>query len=1168
MRSIDYKKLPLSLVDDLTELCNRRFIYRNMPGIITQDKTASKKTALLMIDVDNFKKINDTLGHLTGDKVLVGLSKILKSCASEKGITARYAGDEFIILLPGQGESRAREVGEALLKGASSAKWPLEGKTFEGLGLSIGIAAYPEDSSSLEDLIGRADEALYAAKSAGKNTVIEYKSVGKRVKDHIRLKQAFLRPPLINRKDELDKVKKQFNLSQGGRNRALLVDGEFGIGKTRLLEEVAASAEKQKAFLLFCKLGRKGEGGPLAGLAEILRLVSNSFDLNKLGNILAKLNDEELSQILYTYPKFKNLLKNPPSAQKPQGRAEDLFMGVCKILAKVANGRTFVLAVDNLHYANRLTLEFFSMLFKTAKLEKLLFIGAYEKEDVEKELENFFTKGDFTVIIPGALTKNEILQFVDSIFPGIKLDQELTEKICGISKGNPLLLGEILKALVENGFIRYEGNAWQSRGAEIAKVPHSLQDAVEPRIGKLDDETREVLSHAAMMDGRIELEVLKEFSGRNEGELHELLDRASEAGLIKSSDLSHNSISFRSAMARQALADKVPAGEAQDLHKKLAEIIKKRYKDELPTQVNRLIRHFELAMDTSAAAKYKNINREVNKSFSLSKSFAGLLEKIEKEKDEPVSIDELMERPLSQASAKIIKDVIVAFRAAVIGALLYPVGNKMRVDLQNSTHETILKVLKNDPTLTFTDAEGKLLVNGTELKQIDAKSTIGFAFVSLMKDYSINSITFKEGLGKQEFAYFLYYIASTEGEIKKEGGISALLKKGKISHIKVDEVKYEKISKLKEKAIGAGATEKESIPQPEPGADLLNMPVEEYLNPKTANKLDLIAEALFLDKKNEKVEKIVNKLSGMLNTAPAGDKSDIAKWAIQVSKPLLAYEKFRLLETLTKALMARSYRTEDREEYAGLCAGLQTISNRLIDKENFGQAKTIIRHFKEQIASGSTCTEEKKKIAGREFQKIAHPKVAAALVDALRKKLDAANYKNIAEILADLGEYALDSMLKLLVEKEDLKKDSFDLYVMRHSIATILKKIGKPAKDALQAMLTDARPYVVKNSIEVLGYIGDKDMVAVIAPSLHAASHQVRMQCALSLKKIRTEESMESLVELLKDANENVRETASAAIAESADKSFKEKLTPLLQDASTKGIAKKTIEKIEAKKGK
>ncbi|UCD54768.1 MAG: diguanylate cyclase [Candidatus Omnitrophota bacterium] len=1169
--SIDYKKLPLSLIDDLTQLCNRRFIYNNMPDIIAQDKTAAGKASLLMIDVDNFKNINDTFGHLAGDKVLVELAKRLDKYVSKKGIVARYAGDEFVILFPGQDEKQAYKLGEAMLQDISGLEWPIKDKNFEGLGLSIGVAAYPADSASLIDLIRCADEALYAAKNTGKNRILVYKSIDKEIKDRIRLRQVFLRPPFIDREKELEGLKKDYKTSQAGKRKALLVEGESGIGKTRLLEEFSVSAERQDTFLLFRKLGQRGEGGPLAGLAKLLHLVVNSFGLNKFGAILSELKDSELAEVLYIYPMFKKLAKDVSPATKPEGRAADLFSGLCKIMLKVTREKTLVLIVDNLHYANQLTLQFFSVLLGISKLNKFLFIGTYDKKAIEKTLRDFLAKGLFTTIKLEPLAKDEVTQLIESIFPGIKPEPKLVENLYKASKGNPLLLGEILKTLVENGSMQYKNKQWQSKAIGAGDIPASLRDTVEPRIDRLDDETKEMLSYVAVMGGKVELDILKKFSGYNEGRLFELLDRAINAGVIKLSDLkSYDSVSFQAGPARETLAKMIPAQKAAGLNQRLAELIKDHYKDELPVQLDRLIRHFELGMDKATALKYKNIAREIGQSFALSKRVRSLLEKIERQEEIPVSIEELLERPLSEASAKIIKDVVSAVRAAIVGALLYPAGNKMRSDLQDKAYEMILDVLRKDPTLTFTDAEDKLLINGSEPKQWDTKSAIGFAFISLMRDYNISSITFKHGLGKQEFTYFLHCIATPEEEVKNQGGLVALFEKGSIAHIKVDEVKYEKLSKLTERAIGIkGIKQQETFSTSQLSkGNLLDMPVEQYFDPKILGKLDLIIEAFLLNKKDAKVEKITNKLSENLDTTDAADKTTIAEGAVQLSKSLLKYEKFHLLETLTGSLINRSRRAKQPKEFAELSAGLQMIANRLIGKENFGQARTIIKHFKEQIEPDSAYTEQQKKVVEEEFQKIAHPKVTEALVNALKQKLDSSSYRNITEILAELGGYALNSLLKLLTEEEAPKKDAFDLYVMRHSVATILKKIGQPAKDALKEMLSDNRPYVVKNVIEVLGYIGGEDVVKILAPCFQGTSTQVRMQCVLSLKKIHTKEALKSLLELLKDSDGSIRQAASLAIAEIADPSFEKELAPLLANRSTKSIAEKTIQKIRAKKKK
>lgn len=1182
MSNIDTKKLPLSLIDDLTQLCNRRFIYNNMPKIITRTKTPAR-TSLFMIDVDDFKKVNDTFGHLAGDELLVELAKRMKKSVAENGIVARYAGDEFVILLPGQDEKQASTLGEVILREMTNFKWSIKDKKLAGLNLSMGVAVYPEDSTSISDLINRADQALYAAKNAGKNRILSYKSVSKEIKKRIKLKEVLLRPPLVNRTEEIETLKKHYKISDEGKKQALLAEGDSGIGKTRLLEEFAKWTEKQNSFFLFCKLVQKEEGGPLSGLAELLRIVTNSLDGDKLRDVLTKLPGPELAEILYLYPKLKKFVKNVSFERKPERRAANLFSGLCKILIGITHEKTLVLAVDDLHYANELTLQFFSIVFKLPKLAKLFFIGTYDKKSPNNLTgkraqrggtpEDFLGKDLFTSITLKPLIKDEVARLIVSIFSGIKLESKLIENLYETTKGNPLLLCEILKTLVEKGNIRYENNQWKSKAIEAKDIPDSLRNAVGPRIDKLDDETKEMLSYAAVMGRNIDLDILKKFSGYNEGYLMELLDRAVKAGLINIPDLRYNSVSFQTDPAREALSNMVSAQNAALLHQKLAGLIKQHYKDELSTRLGRLIRHLDLAKEKDSASEYRNLSQKLNEDFSLSTDLAPFLKKMEEEKEMEVSAEELLERPLTKKSVKIAEKAILTFRAAAIGSMLYPANHKERVRLQDRAYEAILEILHNDPVLTFTNLEGKLLVNGSDLKQMNIKEPIGATLIKLMEDYSINSMTFKHGLRREEFAYFLYHLASSEQKVKEGGGFVKLLKEGDISHIKVDEVRYEKASEIAKKVAGIKEIEKEKIGK-EPllaelaKGNLLNLSVEEYFDPKLLSKFGLIVEGLLINKNDKKVERIVNKFSADLNVEDMKDKSPLTEGAIQISETLLMYEKYHLLKTLTDALTNRFHRAQEPKEFTQLCVGLQGIANALIEKGNFAQAKTIVKDFKEQISPASDLTEEQRMVAGEQFGKIAHPKVTEALVNAFRKKLKSNDYANIVEILADLGEYALDSVLELLREEEKTEKDPFELYVIRHSVAMVLKKIGQPAIDSLKEMLADDRAYVVKNVIEVFGYIGNKDIVPLLVPALRDGPVEVRIQCVLTLKKIATGESLKLLCEALKDKDKEVRQKASLAITRTADQSFKKELEPLLKDESVKDIVKEIIQKIQAKKKK
>ena len=1167
-RSINTKELPLSLIDDLTQLCNRRFIYNNMPKIIVQEGALAKKISLFMLDIDNFKKVNDTFGHLAGDKLLVGLVRMMEKHVADKGIIARYAGDEFLILLPEQDEKEAHEFGQAMLEDLAKFKWSAGNRHFIGQGVSMGIAVYPEDSASLTELINCADQALYAAKRAGKNKILLYKAVTGEIKNRLRLRQALLRPSLVDRKEELGDLKEQYEKFHKGTSRqGMLVEGESGIGKTRLLEEFAGWVRGKNVLFLFCKLEKKEEGGPLAALAELFRLVKNSVDADRLGDSLTKLTPPELAEILYLYPAAKKLVKSALYKIKPGKRASNLFSGLHKILVDIAGGDALILVVDDLDYANQIALQFFSTLLEAPGVSKFLFAGAYGKENESEILNEFLSEHPFTTLKLRPLTIDEARQMVTSIFPGIKLAPKPVENIFKTCKGNPLLLCKILTALVEAGHIKYEDEQWSLEDVDIKDIPDSLESAAKSTLDTLDGETKEMLSTAAVMGEKVELDILKDLSGYNEGYLMELLDRATNAGLIKSPDLSYDSLSFQTESARKTLADMVPPQKANLIHQKLAELIKQYYKNELPTQLDRLIYHLDLAKDKDSSLKYKDLDQKVNSELSLPKRLTDILEKIEEQKEAAVSIEELLEKPLSEASTKIIKDAILALRAATIGTLLYPVGNSTRVDLENKAYGIMLKIFKNDPTLTISSVEGKVLVNGYAPKHMDVKNAIGFTLASLMEDYGINSITFKRDLSMEEFKAFLYYIANPEEEIRQHEKLASLLEKKGVSNIKIDQVRYEKLSDLTKKAIGAKSIKGEGpLVSGLTKDNLLYMPVERYTDPDTLGKIGLIAEALLLSKNDGKMKELINKFSGDLNAVAAGDESAVTEGAIQLSESLLAYEKFSLLEPLVKALLNRVNNVQQTKEFTQLCEGLQTIAVRMIERKDFDEAGLIINRLKEQAAADSPRTQEQKNIAEAELHKIAHPEIIESLITAFKKKLKSNDYADITDVLEALGEYALTPMLNFLTQEEIDKKDPFDLYVMRHSVAMILKKIGQPAKDALKNMLMDRRPYVVKNVIETLSDIGSEEFVPLLASFMRAASPQIRMQCVIALRKIGTAESLKSLTEGLKDEDEDIKQAAGLAIIKLADQSFIKELEPLLSDESTKNIARKIIQKLQAKK--
>lgn len=160
------------VVDELTGAYNRRFINERLPADIFFAAMNKTKLSLIMIDVDNFKQINDNYSHLAGDQVLKEVSEIMNS-AIRKNIdwVARFGGDEFLICLNGANEEASARIAEAVRKGVEKTTVEYQGNNIKTT-LSIGVYTLDGEDITVEELLRRVDMNMYEAKKLGKNTVV------------------------------------------------------------------------------------------------------------------------------------------------------------------------------------------------------------------------------------------------------------------------------------------------------------------------------------------------------------------------------------------------------------------------------------------------------------------------------------------------------------------------------------------------------------------------------------------------------------------------------------------------------------------------------------------------------------------------------------------------------------------------------------------------------------------------------------------------------------------------------------------------------------------------------------------------------------------------------------------------------------------------------------
>lgn len=159
------------LVDPLTGLYNRRWLSRMLPRQVQRSKRDDEPFALLMMDVDHFKAFNDRHGHLAGDRALRGVAEATQGALRPGDLAARYGGEEVVVLLPGASAAEAGRVAERVRNAVSRYAIPGRGDALlPSVTVSLGVAGLHNEEAP-EDLLARADEALYGAKEAGRNRV-------------------------------------------------------------------------------------------------------------------------------------------------------------------------------------------------------------------------------------------------------------------------------------------------------------------------------------------------------------------------------------------------------------------------------------------------------------------------------------------------------------------------------------------------------------------------------------------------------------------------------------------------------------------------------------------------------------------------------------------------------------------------------------------------------------------------------------------------------------------------------------------------------------------------------------------------------------------------------------------------------------------------------------
>lgn len=790
-------------IDSLTGLFNRYFLYQALPELIRESGAFGLSLGILMFDIDNFKNINDTYGHLKGDLALKEVARVLKSCTREDDEALRYAGDEFIVIFKvKETSSPFFEVGaKRIIEEISKLVILTEDEVKFSLSVSGGLAIYPNDGQDLEKLIDAADKALYLSKEKGKNRLSLAQEAAQKVITQEEALRLFPCAKFINRSVQMEGLKKTLEKAMAGRVYFVLVKGKLGVGKTRLLDEFKKDVESQAVFLLKIDASLKHTLQPFYALSKALEDFLKKDDL-LLSAIAASLSGPEIKALANLIPVFKKFTPELSSVGAGEERAF-LFKGFRSICVELSCAHGLFLYFDEVQWLDKATFDLLNYLVSDEFIRPILICASLEEEELKEDLpaKEFLVslkpKDNFILweLMPFLL--QETRELLLNIFPHIEPSPEFLASLQEITAGNILFIEEMLKYLVESGMLFYKDNQWQMAKFSRKDIPSSLEGVLQQRLKKLDPETKEMLAKAVVLGKDFEAELLRRTIKSDQGYLFELLDRARKKSFINPKD-NIGSFNFITAPLQKLIYGQMQSGQRSSLHQEAARLSEEIYRDS-PQQgvLGDLVYHYEKLGDVSKIAEYKDKLKDASaKVFNpqeLQTYLEGIFGKGATEIEVPASLRiEKIDRELTEEETDKVIELIRFIFAAIKNIGFYPAGNKIREASVQKVEEILREVLHPLSSLTFWEVEKILLINNKRLGYQKEKASLIKDFVELMIERDIKGIQLLSFINKEGLVLFLELLAQNPEGLRR-GQIVQLLKEKGLQGVRIDAASYQRV---------------------------------------------------------------------------------------------------------------------------------------------------------------------------------------------------------------------------------------------------------------------------------------------------------------------------------------------------------------------------------------
>ena len=574
-------------VDELTGLPTRR-AFTDVARAWLEQASNEAPVAIAVIDIDHFKSVNDTFGHLTGDNVLEVVAQALTQGSRAHDVIGRYAGDEFVMLLPETSLLDAQRVCERIREEVVARRIAVRGseERWVGVSLSIGVAAAPHEGLSFEEVFAAADRALYEAKRRGRNAVAVVNRDSDSVTPRLNVQH------FVGRQTEVARLRERVEACVRGEPGLVAVLGEAGVGKTTLVQRMASEIRLRTGTLVTARSLEPDVRPPFGVWADILAQLHQ----------LRVVPERAWPQLARIAP----ALRTPGVAAAEDGSSSKyaLLDELVTYVRAAAASRPLMLLLDDVQWADHASWDALEHLAASLDHDRLLICLTVRREDAqqfEASRRRLSRNASYREIRLERLSPDDLGQWLADMLHQAEREGELADFLYRYTEGNPLFVVQVLQTLVDEGVLWYGGKRWEWASVDAMQLPPAVDDLLARRLARLAPATAVFMTTAAVIGRSFEFDLLRQVTQESEDTLIDAIDEAVTAGVLDvPTDRDGDRFRFAHSLLAEALIRQANPRRVRRMHARVAQVLEV----QRPDALTEIAVHYDAAAEDERAFHY------------------------------------------------------------------------------------------------------------------------------------------------------------------------------------------------------------------------------------------------------------------------------------------------------------------------------------------------------------------------------------------------------------------------------------------------------------------------------------------------------------------------------------------------------------------------------------